>query len=203
MTGRLAVLAVLAMLAPAFAQDKPNPKFEKVQLKTITLHIDASKLPPDVLAALMKLAEAQKSAETKKGDGEKPGGKKGEFIKPGVKKGEGEKPGGKKGGPVKPGVKGEFSKKPAPAAPMSLGHAVMLVEKKGQTVVKAEAVGGVYVLQLADGSTMKLEAATKGGKGGDGGGKGGGKGGDGSGGKGGKGEAPGKVGSKGEEPKKK
>jgi hypothetical protein len=145
MTARLAVLALLAMVVPAFAQDKSSPKADKAPPKTITLHIDASKLPPDVLAALMKLATDQKG-EPKKGDPIKTGGKKGEPEKPGFKKGEFVKPGPKKG---------EF------AAPMTLGHAVVMAEKKGHHVVKAEAAGGVFVLYMADGTVRKIEPAKK------------------------------------------
>lgn len=126
MIGRLAVMAILALVAPALAQDKLPSQSEKAPPKTITLHLDASKLPPEVLAQLMKLAEEQKG-----------GPKKGEFVKLAPRKG-------------------------APGAATSLGHAAVLLEKKGHTVVKAESAGGVFTLHLADGGVVKLEAVAKG-----------------------------------------
>jgi len=111
-----AVLAGLALAAPAWADDKP-----KATKSPATIVLDVSKLPLDVLAQLLKLAADKKGEPDKKnGDGDKKGD--------------------------------------APAAAASLGFAVVMAEKSGKTVVRAEKKDGVFVLDLADGSILKVLA---------------------------------------------
>lgn len=98
--------------------------------KPIIIQLDASKLPPEVLKELLKLAKTTEPS--------KPGTKP-ELLKPGAEpskpgtKPEVTKPGSE---PSKPGVKPETSK---PVKTISLSDAIAIAEKSSQgTVVKAE-----------------------------------------------------------------
>jgi hypothetical protein len=112
--GWVAVLAVLACgVGPVWAGDKGEKKGDPGG-KTIVLHLDASKLPPEVLSQLLKIA----------------GGKEGGAV---AKVG--------KGGKVKGKRKGAESKKGQPEKTITLVQAVAIAEKlTAGSAVKAERV---------------------------------------------------------------
>jgi hypothetical protein len=138
MIGALLV-AVLSLPGLARADDKPTKKPDA----PTTINLDVSKLPPELVAQLLKLA-----ADAKKPDAE---------AKPEKKPDAGAKP------VKKPDVGAKPAKKAAgPAGAHSLGQAVNQVEKAGKgTVTKAERVGDVFVLEVMQGDnkeTVKIEA---------------------------------------------
>src|SRR5262249_34002664 len=138
----------------ASAQDKGTVKGKEkgdgAKPTVIQIQLDPSKLPPELVKALLKLAgdkDAMKPGKIgddgKKFDGKKPDGKKGDGKKFDGKKGDEKKFDGKKGdeGKGKPDGKKFDGKKSDGKKTVSLTYAIGTAEKlTGGTVVVAEKV---------------------------------------------------------------
>jgi hypothetical protein len=140
---------VVALLAGVVLADdkKPVKKPEGGKGPVIVLQIDGSKLSPDVLKQLIQAA----GGDVKKPDGgKKPGEKKPDGSKA-LKPGEGNKPTKKPDGDKQPGgdKKPDGDLKPGDKKSISLADAIGVAEKHVQgTAIKAEATGGVFVVEV-------------------------------------------------------